>query len=135
MPLAALDLLATVVTALFSPYRGRLDRLRIHHSCAGLRIPFQANPEVFAESPVDLLPGTVYAPFSEVVVDGGPPREVMGKHAPLATALQEVEDGVQDLTKIVGPRSSVSFGGGQVGLDVAPFSVGKIRRVRLSHAC
>jgi hypothetical protein len=50
------------------------------------------------------------------VVDGGPSREVVREHAPLTAALQQVEDGVQDLTKAVGSRSSISFGGGHVGL-------------------
>jgi hypothetical protein len=41
--LAALDLLASVVTALFSAYCSSLYRLRIHYACTGLRIPLQAN--------------------------------------------------------------------------------------------
>ena len=35
------------------------------------------NPQTFSDSPVDALPGTVYAPSSEVVVDGRPSREVV----------------------------------------------------------
>ncbi len=62
---------------------------------AGLGISFQANPqEALADSPVDPLPGAVDTPFSEVVVDGGPPGEVVREQAPLAAAPQEVEDGV-----------------------------------------
>jgi hypothetical protein len=58
------------------------------------------------------------------------------KQAPLLTAaFEEVEDGVQDLAKIVGPGASVSCGGGHVRFDIVPFGVGKIRRVRLSHTC
>ena len=68
-------------------------------------------------------------------LDGGPPREVVGQEPPLATALQEVEDGIQDLAKAVGPGPSMSLGSGQVRLYIVPFGVGKIRRVRLSHAC
>jgi hypothetical protein len=48
----------------------------------------------------------------------------MGKQTPLTAALQDVEDGVQDLTKTVSPRSSMSFGGGQVRLYVVPFGIG-----------
>jgi hypothetical protein len=62
-------------------------------------------------------------------------REVVEKHAPLATASEDVEYGVQDFTKTVGPRSSVSLGGGQVRLDVIPLDIGKIRWVRFSHTC
>jgi hypothetical protein len=78
--LTALYLLASIVTALFSAYRGTLYRLGIHHARAGLRIPLQADPEAFAESPVDPLPGAVDAPSPEVMVDGGPPsRKVVRK--------------------------------------------------------
>jgi hypothetical protein len=54
---------------------------------------------------------------------------------PLATASENVEYGVQDFTKTVGPRSFVSLGGGQVRLDVIPLDIGKIRWVRFSHTC
>ena len=88
-----------------------------------------------ADGPVDPLPGAVDTPFSEIMVDGGPSREVVGEQAPLATALLEIEDGVQDLTKTVGPRSSMALGRGHVRLDVIPFGIGKICWVRFSHAC
>ena len=88
-----------------------------------------------ADGPVDSLPGTINAPFSEIMVDGGPSREVVGEQAPLATALQDVEEGLEDLTKVVGPGASISFGRGHVRLDVIPFGIGKICWVRFSHAC
>jgi hypothetical protein len=59
----------------------------------------------------------------------------VGKQAPLATALEDVKDGVQDLTKIVDPGASMACGGGQMRLDVVPFGIGKIRWVRFSHTC
>jgi hypothetical protein len=49
------------------------------------------------------------------------------EQAPLATALQDVEDGVKDFTKIVDPGASMAFGGRHVRLDVVPFGIGKIR--------
>ncbi len=43
----------------------------------------------------------------------------MGEQAPLlAAALQEVEEGVEDLTKIVGPRPSEALGCGEMGLTM-----------------
>jgi len=91
---SALHLLATIVTALFSAHRGTLDRLAIHHARAWLRISLQAHPKAFSDGSVDPLPGTIDAPFPEVAVNGGPPGEVMRQQAPLAAALEEVEDGV-----------------------------------------
>jgi hypothetical protein len=79
--LTPFDLLASVVTSIFCAYRGGLDRPRIHHASTRLWISLQTNPQAFADGPVDLLPGTVYAPFSEIVVDGGPSREVVRKHS------------------------------------------------------
>jgi hypothetical protein len=130
--LAALDLLATIVTALLC---ATLDRLGINQASAGLCISVQANPQAFSYSPVDPFPGTVDAPGSEVVVNGRPSREVVGKQAPLTTAFEDVEDGVHDLTKIVSVRPSMPLGGRQVRLYVIPFDIGKIRWVRFSHTC
>jgi hypothetical protein len=75
--LTTLDLLTSVVTTLFSAYCGRFDRLRIHYARAGLGIPLQTDPQTFPDGPVDLFPGTVYAPGSEVVVNGRPSRKVV----------------------------------------------------------
>jgi len=41
--LTALDLLASVLTPIFSTYSGSFYRLGIDYASAGLRIPFQAN--------------------------------------------------------------------------------------------
>src|SRR5919107_3485392 len=79
MALTPFDLLTSVVTALLSAHRGALYRLAIHHARTGLRITLQADPQPFSDGPVDPFPATVYAPFSEVVVDGGPSGEVVGK--------------------------------------------------------
>jgi hypothetical protein len=77
MALTAFDLLSTVVTSVFPAYSGGLYRLAIYDARTGLRVPFQANPQTFSDGPVDALPGAVYAPGSEVVVEGGPAREVV----------------------------------------------------------
>ena len=59
MALAALDLLSTVVTTLFSAHSGSLDRLAIHDACTGLRVSFQANSQTFSDSLVDPSPSTI----------------------------------------------------------------------------
>jgi hypothetical protein len=86
--LSAFDLLASYsITTIFSAHRCSLYRLGINHASAWLEISPQANPEAFTDNPMDPLPGAVDAPLSEVMVDDGPPGEVMGEQAPLATAL------------------------------------------------
>src|SRR5829696_6156635 len=108
MTLSALDLLSTVVATLLSAHSGGLDRLTIHNPRARLRIPLQANPQTFSDSPVDPCPGAIDAPFPEVVVNGGPSRKVVREQAPLTTASQDIEDGVEDLAEAVDSRSTVS---------------------------
>jgi hypothetical protein len=49
MALSTLDLLAAIVAALFAAYPGRLDRLAIYYGGAGLRIPFETDPDPLAE--------------------------------------------------------------------------------------
>jgi hypothetical protein len=67
--------------------------------------------------------------------DSLPRREVMRQKAPRAATPQDIEDGVEDLTWAVDPRSSGGFGGGKMGLQTNPFGIGEVGWVRLSHAC
>jgi hypothetical protein len=84
MTLATFDLLAAVVTAFLSAHARSLYRLAVHYAGPRLGISLQAHPQAFPDGPIDLLPGAVYAPFPEVVVDGRPSRKVVRKQAPLA---------------------------------------------------
>jgi hypothetical protein len=77
--LAALDLLAPVVTTLIASHAGALDRLGIHHTGARLGISLLAHPQTLAQGGVDPLPGAVDTPHPQVMVDGLPRREVVGK--------------------------------------------------------
>ena len=72
------------------------------------------------------LPGSVDAPFPEVVEHRLPGREVSGQHPPLAAALEAVEDGVADLARAVEPRAASPFGGRELGLQQPPFFVGEV---------
>jgi site-specific DNA recombinase len=86
-----------------------------------------SDEEVEIRYVVPTSPEGPHQPFCQLRTDylnGGPSGEVVGKQTPLATALQDVKDGVQDLAKIVDPRASMSFGGGHVRLDIAPFGIG-----------
>ncbi len=82
---------------------------------------------------MQLLPGTVDAPGSEVVVNGLPGREVSRKQAPGAATLEDIEDGVENLTGVVDLRATGGFGSRQVWLKVVPFSIGEVGRVCCSH--
>ena len=83
---------------------------------------------------MQLLPGTVDAPGSEVVVNGLPGREAARKQAPGAAALKDIEDGgVEDLAGVVDPRASGDLGSRQVWLKVGLFDIGEVGRVSCSH--
>ena len=58
----------------------------------------------------------------------------MRQQAPSAAAAQDIEDGVEDLARIVDARPSCGFRiGGQVGFEAGPFRIGKVGLVRLSR--
>jgi hypothetical protein len=58
---------------------------------------------------MQLLPGTVDAPGSEVVVDGFPGWEVMRELAPGAATLEYVEYGIEDFAGMVKSRATGSL--------------------------
>src|SRR5919106_3613284 len=129
MSLPTANLLSAIVTPLFPAHSSRFYRLAIHYPGAGLRIPPQANPQTLSDRPVDPLPGVVYSPNSEVVKDGLPWWEVVGKQAPGTATPQDVEDGVEDLARTMDLRSSGSFRGGKMRLQAGPFGIGEVGRV------
>jgi hypothetical protein len=57
------------------------------------------------------------------------------QESPGAAALEHVEDGVEDLAQAVEARTPGGFGGGKMGLQGAPLSVGEVGLVcSSSHA-
>src|SRR5215218_11243911 len=129
VPLSASDLLVAVVSPLFAAYPGRLGRLRIRYSRAGVWIPPQTNPQPLAQRHVDLLEDTGKPPLTEVVVDGPPRREVAWQEPPRTAAFQDVEDCVEDGTRAMDPRSTAGLRRRKMRCQVAPFGVGEIGRI------
>jgi hypothetical protein len=121
--LSALHLLGSVVTTLVPTHSGGLDRLAIHYGRAGLRVSVEADSHTLAQGGMHPLPGAVQTPGAEVVVDGLPRREVVWQQSPGAAALQDVEDGVEDLAQDIYPRTATGFGNGKVGLQATPFGI------------
>jgi hypothetical protein len=94
--LPAADPLSSI-TSRFSSHSCGPRGLRVHDTCAGLRVSTTPPPQALAQRCVQHLPDSVDSPSPEVVVDGLPRRIFLRKHAPLAAALQHIEDGVKDL--------------------------------------
>jgi hypothetical protein len=59
----------------------------------------------------------------------------MRKHAPLAAALEDVEDGVEDLAGAVDSWPPMFLGSRYMRFDGGPFIGREISWVRLSHTC
>src|SRR5690606_12117797 len=120
-PLASLDELPAVEPPL-APLRRRLDRLAVDDGGRGALL----SPGALAGEPahplVDGLDEAAVAPPPEVVVDGGPRRERLREHAPLAPGLREVEHGVEDRAEVV----LASALGIEEGGDSFPLSVRQV---------
>src|SRR5215211_3905239 len=134
MALPAANLFAAVVTSRFSAHPGSLCGLRVDYPGTGLGVSSEASSQALVDCLVHLFPGAVEAPSSEVVVDSLPRREVTRQKPPLAAALQDIENSVQDLAGAVDSWASSPFRGREVGLEIQPFGVGEVGRVALSHA-
>ena len=136
MAFSAFHFLATYsISSLCSTDPCGLHRLAIHYACAGLRISLEAYSQTLAQVSVQLLPGTVDPPSSEVVVNGLPRRKLVRQQAPSTPATHDVEDGVKELTQSVDSRSSASLWGREIRLYASPLGVGEVGWVSLSHAC
>src|SRR5215210_4992807 len=134
MALSAFHLLSSVVTSPIPSHTGALDRLAIHHACARLRVPLQADPQTLAQGGVHPLPGAVEPPRSEIMVNGLPGWEVVGQQSPGTATTQDVENGVEDLAQGVHPGTSWGFGGRHMGLYVGPLGIGEVGLICFSHA-
>jgi hypothetical protein len=82
------------------------------------------NAHPLAQGRVHPLPGAVDPPSSEVVMDGLPGREVVGKQAPGTPTTDDVEDGVKDLAQGVYSWSSGGSWERDMRLYVGPFGIG-----------
>jgi hypothetical protein len=88
----------------------------------GFRISPEADPRALSDRGIDPLEGAVDSPLSEVMVDGLPGREVVGEQAPSAAALEDIEDGVEDLAQGMKPGAAGGLRDRQMGLDDPHFS-------------
>ena len=70
------------------------------------------------------LPHPFLLPLAKVVVDGGPVGQIMGHGSPGDAVLEDVKDGVHDLSSghLGGPAAGL--GSGDEGLQEGPLLVG-----------
>jgi hypothetical protein len=129
VPLSAFDLFARVRSSLRASLPGSIDGLGVDYRRTGTgpaplnHAGSPANP--VAESLKEVQP----TPLLEMVVHSLPGRKLLREHPPLATAFQEVEYSIQQLTRIMLIKAEAI----KDGLDAFPFCVGQVRGIPRGH--
>ena len=77
------------------------------------------------------LPDAGPAPSPEIMIDGLVGRKLFREQAPLASAPQDVEDGIDHLAYIGRARATTIFGRGNERCQDGPFRFGEIRGIAL----
>jgi hypothetical protein len=116
--LAALNQLAAIKTTLEPTPLNRLDGLAVQDCGGWLRIAASGQTDLRSQVVVQLLPGAVVTPATEVRPGSAPRDEVTRDHPPLSATSAHVADGIEDRTQ-VGARPAKRFGRGQERLQVA----------------
>lgn len=126
--LATIDPFGTVVAA-DSANAGRANRLAIDDGSTRLRVAADTDAELLTQDTVEVLPGAVQAPKTEVVIGGLPSWELVRKQPPGTAAPHNVEDGIQDLTDRVQSRSANAPGWRQKWLEPRELGVRQVGQV------
>src|SRR4030095_6260442 len=79
--LAAIDTFGSIVAA-YAANAGRANRLAINDRSTRLRIAADTDAELLTQDSVEVLPGAVHAPKTEVVIGGLPGWELVRKQPP-----------------------------------------------------
>src|SRR4051812_24605525 len=128
VPFASLDVFAAIV-ATQAAHRRALDTLTVQTTSGWMFMSASTPSYLGAQSIVDTLPGAIVTPNPEVMIDTFPGRIVLGQHAPLRAADQNVQDRIDELAHIQAARPTTSFGGRDQVFDIIPLAVGQIGRV------
>ena len=128
VPLASHHLFAPVKAPVTADFRG-FDALTIDDRRTRFGIPPVRCPEVAPQVGVDALPGAIVAPGAEVIVDGGPRREVTGQHAPLTTGAQFAEERIDHDTRLDSAGSAGAIAGRDKRRNHRPLGIGSVRGV------
>lgn len=123
--LAAIHLLAAVVAmrpALF----GRLDRLAVDDGGAGSGLAPVRLAHALAEDAVNTLPDASATPRAKIVEDRRPGTIFTWHIAPGAARPQEIEDAIEDPTKVDATGTPSRLGGREQGLEQRPFTIAEV---------
>src|SRR5215468_1536620 len=109
MPLAPVNLLATIIPPLRASHLGRLDRLTVDaHDTRRGRAPSSYTRPL--AQPLDQLgPCPIVAPLHKIIIDGTLGQQIVRQHLPLAATAVQVEQRIQDVPHVDLPRAPSSW--------------------------
>ena len=125
VPLASADLLACVVTPLYTTNFRRFYRRTVDDHCRWSRLSARRHPHLTHQGIVHAFPGSIVPPFPIIVVHRFPLGKVVGQMAPLATGAIEIQDRINDPAAVDG-LSSCWFRRGKMLFEQRPLNVGQV---------
>jgi hypothetical protein len=131
MSLSPFDLFGTVVSSGGPTDVGRLDALRVDHGRRGARCASGFDPGRAPERIAQASQKSALAPPAEVIVDGLPRGEVVRQHSPLATAFEQVKQGVENLARGVFLEGALSL---KERFDKFPLRVRQVGAICFLHS-
>lgn len=138
MPLASVDFLSAVVSALGPANLGGLHALAVDDRRARRRFAAGGLANGFSQRVADALPEPRLAPAVEDLINGLPQRKVARQHPPLTAGAIEVQNCIDDRAAIVNRRPASLRGLAKESLENLPLCVGEICKIlrlpRLPHA-
>ena len=69
------------------------------------------------------FPGAIPPPESKVIIHGFPGRQIVGKQTPRASASQEIENGIDNLSRAMKQGSPMECRGREKRSNAVPFRI------------
>src|SRR5262245_51097599 len=128
MPFAPFDIFAFVRAALPSQFRG-FDALAVDTARRRVFVPSRLLAHLGADGIMETLPGPAVAPLTEIPIDTGPLRILMGEHAPFDAPIDDIKNGIDHRAHIQRAVAPTRLGWWDQIFDKIPFGISKVCRV------
>src|SRR5215212_1155257 len=125
MPFSTGHLLPSIKSTFQTAFRS-FGGLAIQDRSAGLSFLSKLQPHFFPQQTVQTLPSAIRAPHTKIMIDRFPRWQIAWQHAPRTTALQQVENTIQDLPPAMLTRTTCFRFGWQVWSNFRPLSIIKV---------
>jgi hypothetical protein len=125
MTFAPCDFLACVIATRATQTDG-FDTLAVNDACTGLSFTSHLFTHLHAQCCMKSFPEAIFIPQTKVVIHGFLRRQIVGKQTPSASASQQIENGIDDLTVAMEARPSVKRGSREKRSNAVPFRIAQI---------